>query len=64
MKIENDEYLEVKGKCTKSIVSCAETELIVEVFLVPKIDINLQVLVNIICWSWEVCVWGLDAAAL
>lgn len=45
MKIENDEYLEVKGKFAKSVVRCAETELILEVFLVPKIDQDLK------CWS-------------
>ncbi|XP_038902496.1 uncharacterized protein LOC120089156 [Benincasa hispida] len=41
VKIGNDEYLEVKGKGTVSIESCAGTKLITEVLFVPEIDQNL-----------------------
>ncbi|XP_050941544.1 uncharacterized protein LOC103491872 [Cucumis melo] len=41
MKIGNGAYLEVKGKGTVSIESCAGTKLITEVLFVPEIDQNL-----------------------
>ncbi|XP_038889190.1 uncharacterized protein LOC120079069 [Benincasa hispida] len=41
VKIGNGEYLEVKGKTTVSIESCAGIKLITKVLFVPEIDQNL-----------------------
>ncbi|XP_012448542.1 uncharacterized protein LOC105771679 [Gossypium raimondii] len=41
VRIGNGEYLEVKGKSTVVIESCARTNLILDVLFVPKIDQNL-----------------------
>lgn len=41
VRIGNGEYLEVKGKGTVAMESCAGTKLISDVMYVPKIDQNL-----------------------
>ncbi|XP_052886128.1 uncharacterized protein LOC128294171 [Gossypium arboreum] len=41
VRIGNGEYLEVKGRCTVAIESCAGTKLISDVLFVPEIDQNL-----------------------